>query len=302
MAYKNAITRWLLNNKHLMALSFTQYDWPSNYLQGVYDFSAQIDFNGIQSEGRGIGFNPELALEKASAEAIERYICQKLKISSVGVAVSGANSSLDHASLEALERYYLNKHLKQEIPLHQIDEVLYLDFKIATILKDFKLQNNLKKLNKKTEVFFFRMQTPNDLFGIVCVIRSIGELEMRWEKIYSYGFSVSKHFNHSLEKAFLEALPNFIALLENRYRNHLKKPWHLSLDFSEKINSLLFGNDENKFYFYNSQYNPNKIIYPILEILKIKWDQFPELKDCPIDPIQVTYADKEFVDKKGDLL
>jgi hypothetical protein len=122
MANTNPITKWLISRKELFNLSFTQYGWPERYLPALYDFTAQISVNGISSQGRGTDFIAEVAIEKASAEAIERYLCKVLKMDSIGFSVSGFVSATEHAKFEALERYYLNRHLDLKIPFRRIDE------------------------------------------------------------------------------------------------------------------------------------------------------------------------------------
>jgi ribosomal protein S12 methylthiotransferase accessory factor YcaO len=116
MANQESIARWVLNNKRVLNPSLVQYDWPSRYLNGVYDFSVSVAVDGVEGLGRGLDRDRDLALEKACAEAIERYVCHRLGIDSIGVAVSGESDAGTHAELETLERYYFDQHQKHRRP------------------------------------------------------------------------------------------------------------------------------------------------------------------------------------------
>src|SRR6185437_2300039 len=91
------------------------------YFSGLHDFEARIEVSGVAVVGRGIDFDPELAVEKASSEAIERLICNRLNISSEGFAIGGRRGADEHAKNEALERYYFNEHLRMQKPFRSID-------------------------------------------------------------------------------------------------------------------------------------------------------------------------------------
>jgi hypothetical protein len=52
------------------------------------------------------------------------------------------------------------------------------------------------------------MQTPIHEYGVVCFI------EDTKLNVFSFGFAYSKNLGHSLNKSFVEAIPNFAALKE----------------------------------------------------------------------------------------
>ncbi len=270
MVDKNAITNWLITHKDLFKLSYKQYDWTNRYSLGLHDFSCHLNIGNIKSEGRGTSIDPELAVEKASAEAIERYICLKLNIPSIGVAVSGEKSALVHAQNEALERYYLNKHLELKWPLKQVSLVHWSTDHLSTLIN--KLNSNFRILN----VDFYQMHTPLDKFGIICSIQNLKT------NFYSFGFSFNSELSIGLERSFLEAIPNsFAAINDETKTNDLSTlPWHLSDDFKACLLPLLTGSGE---------YPENKLTLspPQIEIEPLNMDLFPELKNCPINPVRV---------------
>jgi len=265
MVDKNAITHWLITHKDLFKLAYKQYDWPDRYSLGLYDFSCHLNFENIKSEGRGTSTDPDLAIEKASAEVIERYICLKLNIPSVGVAVSGEKSALIHAQNEALERYYLNNHLELKWPFKKVDLANHSTASLSALLN--KLTSSFKMVN----IDFYQMHTPPDNVGIIC---SIQHLEANF---YSFGFSFDSEYSTGLERSFLEAIPNIAAISNDDLS---KRPWHLSDDFKARLLPLLS----------NSVNYPEKdfpLTSPQLEIESLNMDLFPELKNCPINPVRV---------------
>lgn len=274
MAYQNPITNWLIRRKDQFKLSYTQYEWPERYGLDLHDFSAQIEFGNLTSNGRGLSTHPEVAIEKASAEVIERYICQKLGIPSTGVAVSGESSSLIHAENEALERYYLNQHLKRKIPLAHFDlgtENLSLITLIAQI----------QKRVPSTDLDFFRMQTMEGKFGLVCSIQN------KINAVHSFGFSFGTDLRKVFAHSLYEALPNFVALCDDTLdASDSERPWHLKKVFRENIISLLKTDID-------SQKLQVSIAAPQLKLESIGLDRFPELEGCPISPIRVQIVSAE---------
>lgn len=269
MVNKNAITHWLITHKDLFKLAYKQYDWPDRYSLELYDFSCYIGFENIKSEGRGTSTNPDLAIEKASAEAIERYICLKLNIPSVGVAVSGEKSALAHAQNEALERYYLNNHLELKWTLKKVDLANHSIDSLSALLN--KLTSSFKMVN----IDFYQMHTPPDKIGVIC---SIQHLETNF---YSFGFSFNSEHSTGLEKSFLEAIPNIGAINNEINSGDLNmRPWHLSDDFKARLLPLL-TNSVN----YSEKDFP--LTPPQIEIESLNMDLFPELKNCPINPVRV---------------
>lgn len=286
MANTNPITKWLISRKEIFNLSFTQYGWPERYLPTLYDFTAQISANGFTSQGRGTDFSAEVAIEKASAEAIERYLCKVLKMDSVGFSVSGFVSATEHAKFEALERYYLNRHLKIKIPFRRIDESA-ID---ATLMQ---MINQLEENSPSTFVSFHQMHTPINEYGVVCFI------EDTKLNVFSFGFAFSNNLGHTLKRSFIEAIPNFAAQKEKEltartktsFSTHLQenKPWHLSQKFHSQMLPLIFDGSD----LVNTKLENEKFEVLEFETLQINLDAVPELDTCPIDPVKVVIKKKE---------
>jgi hypothetical protein len=268
MADKNRITHWVLNHKNQTQPVYTQYDWPDTYLSGIYDFSASIEMRGIKAEGRGLAANPELAIEKASAEAVERWICKALNIPSVGVAVSGEKSARVHAEYEALERYYLKEHIRLDIPFNLTStEDISSHQTLLSLLRQFNAQN------KETKVSFFRMNISEGRFGVICSIID--------DNSSVFGFSLTANLESALQKSFFEALPNYEAMKNPDYHKLTDLPWHLQNSFVYKIAPLLVPDNKNL------EVKSFTFKQPKLEIEKIDISQFAELNDCPIEPVRV---------------
>lgn len=270
MVDKNVITNWLITHKDLFKLSYKQYDWTDRYSLGLHDFSCHLDLENIKSEGRGTSTDSELAIEKASAEAIERYICLKLNIPSVGVAVSGEKSALVHAQNEVLERYYLNNHIELKWALKKISLTNHLTNPLSVLLN--KINSNFGMIN----VDFYQMHTPLDKFGVICSIQNLNS------NFYSFGFSFNSELSIGLERSFLEAIPNnFAAINDEANDSDLHaRPWHLSDDFKACLLPLLTDSVD-----YADKNFP--LSSPQIEIEPINMDLFPELRTCPINPVRV---------------
>lgn len=257
MAYKNPLATWLFSQRTIFFPNFTELDWPMRFGPGLFDFSTQIKLGNILVNGRGVDSDREIALEKSVAEAIERLICTKLKISSVGVAISGAESSETHARFEALERYFLNTHLEKEIPFSKIDSFVIQDKLIS-----------IQRHRPQSKVMFYQMAISKELYGVVCIIKEGG--------IISPGFALSLDLESSMRRSYLEALPNFARLIENTNEKIPSEFWHIQTSFIEKLTSLL-----------TSSYSSTQVIEtPSLVQQNLDLNNIPELLNCPIKPVR----------------
>lgn len=290
MANSNPITKWLISRKELFKLSFTQYGWPEKYLPTLHDFTAEISMNGISCQGRGTDTNAEIAIEKAAAEAIERYLCKILKMDSIGFSVSGSVSALEHAKFEALERYCLNRHLHLNLPFHRIDES-NVDPSLMYLIRQFEENSS------PTFVSFHQMHTSANEYGVVCFI------EDTKLNIFSFGFAYDDNLNKSLKRSLLEAIPNFAAIKENetsaaplkssQTNSRTKMPWHLDREFYSQIVPLLFESKEGS----SPRIDHNHFEKIEFEILKSDISILPELDGCPIDPVKIIIKTKRLVDE-----
>lgn len=223
MAHKTPIANWLYKNRDQFQAQFKELNWPSSYGITIFDFVTTIKFNDQIIEGRGVDAYREVALEKSVSEAIERYICLSMDFSSVGFSVSGVIDTEIHALNELYERYYLDQHIKNKIPLFNLES----RFKKDGSIPNFEDKNNLI-------VDHYIMNTPDAKFGLVCRISSIDRSKI------AFGFSLSQNIESAIDKSFFEALPNYAWLNATPNNNEQTIPWQISSDFVEELNSLLF--------------------------------------------------------------
>jgi hypothetical protein len=245
MAHQESVTGLLYSVRDEIHLEVTEYEWPKEFNLNLFDFAVSFSYLGHQVTGRGVDQIEAVALEKASSEALENLICHIHKIDSVGLSVGIGYDSDAHAMFEAFERYYLNEHRTQKIKLAQHN--------ISTALID-----DFRKNNSEIEINFLKMSTVKELYGIVCILKL--------KNVRSVGFSFSEHEAISVNKAFIEALPNLVHL--EKFDSQADKPWHLQATFIDELDSLRSEDDTNCL-----------IKKPTLEKVNLNLSLIPFLKD-----------------------
>lgn len=220
MANKTPLAAWLYSKRDELNPRFKEFSLSNRILPGLHDFSTTLSWDGTEAKGRGVDSSREIALEKSVAEAIERLICKSLGFDSVGFAIGSTYDPIDHASHEALERFYLKKHLKEKIPFHQI-------FLESIDTKKFR------NLNPESELSFYKMQTPKELFGLVC------SMKVTSGGATAFGFALSNSLEKSIQRSLLEALPNFAWLTDENKKSDVELPWHIDSKFLSQIEPLL---------------------------------------------------------------
>ena len=218
MANKTPLVSWLYSKRLELNPKFKEFNWPARVFPGVFDFATTITWNGIESNGRGVDSQREIALEKSVAEAIERLICKSIGFDSVGFAVAGTHDPEDHAKFEAMERYFLSKHLEDKIPFSKI------------VFESGEIQK-FKSANTDATIEFYRMQTPRNIFGIVCAIKS--------NQTIALGFGLTESLEKSIQRSMFEALPNYAWLTDEGKILAKEMPWHIESKFLSKIEPLL---------------------------------------------------------------
>lgn len=253
MANKTPLASWLYSKRQELNPKFKEFNWPARVFPGVFDFATIITWNGIESNGRGVDSQREIALEKSVAEAIERLICKSVGFDSVGFALAGTHDPEDHAKFEAMERYFLNKHLEEKIPFYQIA------FENEDIQK-------FRSANAEAKIEFYRMQTPRHIFGIVCAMKS--------KQTTALGFGLSESFEKSIQRSMFEALPNYAWLTDEVKSLAEKMPWHIEPNFFSKMEPLL----SNQF----NQAVVAEFALPTLTQIEVLKSQLSILADAPI--------------------
>lgn len=219
MANQTPLASWLYSKRQELNPRFKEFSWPDRVFPGLYDFSTTIYWNGVEAKGRGVDSRREIALEKSVSEAIERLICKSLGFDSVGFALAGAHDPTDHAKFEALERFFLKKHLDAKIPFHHIS------IENEDVLK-------FRKQNPESTIRFFRMQTSNELHGVVCAMKHTASNKT------ALGFGLSDSQEKSMQRSMREALPNFAWFSDEDNEPVEEMPWHIDQKFLSRIEPL----------------------------------------------------------------
>lgn len=258
MAHNTPLAAWLYSNRQALSPKFLELEWPGRYLPGIYDFAVTVELNGTSGEGRGLAESRELALEKASSEAIERLICRLLDLDSVGMAVSGSLDPRNHARNELYERHFLDLHLKMSISMTAL--VLPLGGANAVI-------DSFRNLNPDVNLSFFKFSTPPGYHGTVCLIDNQSK---------SLGFAFGTSLEDAKYRSFLEALPNYAWFQNKRDGRQMAPspsalPWHIREEFLNNILPLL-GNDST---------DSAKIQIPQAIEVPVDIKHIPVFKDAP---------------------
>lgn len=259
MANKTSLAAWLYSNRQELNPRFKEFSWPERFLSGLFDFSTVLTLDGVEVEGRGVDTRREVALEKSVAEAIERLICKKIGIDSVGFAAAATIDPTTHARFEALERFYLRNHIQTKTPFLKTVETC-------------ELAERFREQNSDSEISYYRMATPKHIFGVVCLIESLQNQRR------SLGFALSDSLDNCLRRSLLEALPNFAWLIEkdtNIETTEPTTPWHIDSDFLNEIVPLLDTKE-------NSVQPVGTFEIPILKNVEVFHSQIKVLKDAPL--------------------
>ncbi len=266
MANSTSITRWIIDNRSIIHPNYTEFDWPNRYYHGLYDFSAEIKIGGAEGSGRGIDCNRELALEKASAEAIERLICQSLDISTKGVAVSGSLNAMAHADNEALERFFFEEHISNQRPFNPLAD--------DTIAAERKIRSSIRVNDTDLQMSFAEMATPKSYYGVVCFIR-VSQTPI------ALGLSLCRTPEDAVNKAFTEAFANYARFKDSpesfaRSREQMTHVWNINTTYLSQVESLLSAVENDRTPFST----------PLLRHETLDYGFIKELATCPITPVR----------------
>ncbi len=108
MADHKELIQWILKNKDFFDIVVTDYNWIRPVFNSYWDLGVQMQITGVFYDGRGSCVDENIALAKAVCESIERNVCRRSGISSLGVA---GHLNYEMASYnsrtEFIERYAL---------------------------------------------------------------------------------------------------------------------------------------------------------------------------------------------------
>lgn len=121
MAYQTALTDWILRNDERFDLRVQELTWIRNVFPGWYDLQVSISVFGEKFLGRGSDKNSNVALGKAFCEAVERSVCFRHGISSLGVAGHWKGELAgENARLEWIERASFAHQIENRLALEPI--------------------------------------------------------------------------------------------------------------------------------------------------------------------------------------
>ncbi|GEM_PF-5176342 len=199
---ERVILQWLLQNISTLNLVATAFDWPTKIGLDLFDLEVQITIDSKVYIGRGSDKNSNRAFVKAGAEAIERYLCCKNKISTSGVALHYDEAlAREGALLELLERdaffcHYLTKTAFVEC------HSTHFQFQCMEFLKS------------GIELKFYELPTFEDVHTIIAIAK--GNENSNLGVLVGLGCRRTK--DEALEAAFTEAARNVVAEVEGKLK------------------------------------------------------------------------------------
>lgn len=251
MANNTIATRWLLSKKDLFNVSFVELKDTLNLLPNLIDIEIRIKTDeGKTYSGRGTDAIGDIALEKASSEAIERWCCHDLKISTVGCAIHSIKEEAEiNSRNEFIERYYFEKFM-------------------AGYLSSTYLHSS--SINSETQMGFYQIAKIPLGIIILCLVFDNSQP-------IALGLSCKKDFQSAIKKSSIEALRNFGFYKINkdefyRYVKADKNLWSCEPDFLNKLYSRII----------TSTASNNTLEIPKNYTKTIKASSILNVSDCPL--------------------
>ena len=195
----NNFKRWIIQNHDSLSLVTYQSKPPIDSTKwSIHDFKSKIKISNNEYEGIGISDDPEAALIKSIAEAIERSVALKFFDTSNGCAVGASQEkTMASAKYELVERHLFLSHFYENHPFCFISKIGYDVCEAVDDAIDWVL-------SKGAKVQFFATDKYDNTPCIVSVISDNGEANIRFGGVI--GLCYSEKIEYSIEKSFLEAL------------------------------------------------------------------------------------------------
>lgn len=160
MADQQRLTNWILAQQDRLDLQVTELTWINSYLPGWSDLEVTITVDGQNYSGRGADESEDVALGKATCEAIERYLCTIHGISSIGVAGHVDDSrAMEGARVELIERSLMRFHFENEVPMSLVSS------------EDIRI--DLVPNPVKARIHAFKSIAFRDLSAVVCLAEGL---------------------------------------------------------------------------------------------------------------------------------
>lgn len=208
MASKVSVSSWLAERFQDFAITYTELTWGRSLIRPMFDFEVAGEALGRKFVGRGTDFVEGLALEKASAEFLERVVCAKFEIPTDGVALhTDPHLACISAKLEAKERYLLNWRLQNRIPFGESIK--------SSLLPE--LQSSIDKLSDGGASLALRsLNAGSGEFGAIAKINFLNHAFI--------GAAVTHSNDQSVQGASVEAMRNLAAFVADPagYREEIR--------------------------------------------------------------------------------
>ena len=198
MANQKNIINWFIKNHERIGLKVNKVNWPRKWWPEVSDYEVHSTINSVQSIGRGIDINSELAFTKACVESVERYVCSAENINSNGLAFhANLFSCQEHAKRELIERKVIKKLFASREALQDLN---YEDFGLGDL--GIRLNNNSAQLLLKKVI------VDELVIVLSCIVSS-----KRFDHNELFlGFSCGKDESTVARKAVSESVVSYTAI------------------------------------------------------------------------------------------
>ena len=258
MAYQARLAKWLTDRRKDFELSIREFTWPLAMGSSLSDFEVTLLHEGNASVGRGTDLDPNLALEKACAEALERLVCSEHGVSSIGIALhTNSIFARVNARLEFIERHVLGHHVESVAP--------------ATF--SHKSQLRLLGDDSRCEHTLYRLKTCGAFSTALCVIS--------YRSIRLIGAAADFNFSRAASRAELEAARNLAAfvsapeLFRKAVSGDSNYKWSDEDYFYRKIAPILTG-----------QTLTSELHMPAVKYRKLQLPKAQKFEDCPAVVVQ----------------
>lgn len=199
MANQTSLTEWLFERREVLNLQYKAFAWPKDFCLRLFDYECRITTDNETFVGRGSDADEATAIEKSSAEALERAFCFFNGLSSEGAALRKTRESAQRgAEVEAVERFHFQRCLRFRLPIGIWDPSQGL---IAPSLAA------IKKLHPLIEVDFGEIKASAGHHVLVCLL---GYRDQGFA-----GISAGTEYGTTAQKCLIEALRNFTAYLDS---------------------------------------------------------------------------------------
>ena len=199
MEFNNKLNETITNFAIEELIKITKNTWTESVDSNLHDYSINLTFDGISTEGRGTSHISNIALYKAFSEAVERYIFNKYELKSTnGCAVHfEIEMAKNNSKIELIERDLFGLFFNYEINLNNAS-------KIPQLSKIYKY------IESECYEIYHHSIKNNELFFIITFIRN--------KDIFFSGTSAGYQNDQAIIHSTYEALRHFSHYIHSNYK------------------------------------------------------------------------------------